>query len=473
MLFHAIGFGLYVSWLWMLFLEGPLLAPAAALWQIQPNNLFLLFLCCNSIGFYFLGFTLRTRSLIVERNMFNYCAVLLSLGPVLLGGIPFLDSEIAANHAWLAYVLAGAAGFAGAPFMAVWLEFFTMIRLDRAAAVLAGAITIATGFTLLGGVVKLVPGLMIIAIMPIASLALIKKQTRHWFNYQVQGNVTAGLDPFPIRIKVLFALFYIAGGLMFKIVTLEQSFPYLFCVANISYAVITIIAAVLFHYSSKYDLSMLYRPTLPLLSIGFLLFFSRWENQLAIVSFLLIQAGFALFDMYTWLLIVRIANHHAKPAAVCCMGLFLITFSILSGNLAFTMFNVFMGNQLQVEFLALIAGVLSLMSALVFSDSKEVSSDKDGSVYSSETDILAHTDITNQAAQMDTLDFECKQEGEGSVLTEREKEVLGLLLKGRSARVIGETLNVSANTVKFHIKNIYEKTGVKNRQKLLDMFENF
>ncbi|HWB64669.1 MAG TPA: response regulator transcription factor, partial [Chitinophagales bacterium] len=45
-------------------------------------------------------------------------------------------------------------------------------------------------------------------------------------------------------------------------------------------------------------------------------------------------------------------------------------------------------------------------------------------------------------------------------LSEREKEVLGFLVKGLSLKQIGDQLFVSRETVKSHIKNIYSKLHV-------------
>jgi DNA-binding CsgD family transcriptional regulator len=58
-------------------------------------------------------------------------------------------------------------------------------------------------------------------------------------------------------------------------------------------------------------------------------------------------------------------------------------------------------------------------------------------------------------------------------LTGRESEILYYLGKGYSNTAIGEKLFISANTVKFHIKNIYLKLDVKNRiQALLRCSDN-
>ena len=53
-------------------------------------------------------------------------------------------------------------------------------------------------------------------------------------------------------------------------------------------------------------------------------------------------------------------------------------------------------------------------------------------------------------------------------LTEREESILDLLIQGRSASYIADTLGISFNTVRTHIRHIYEKLGVHSKQELID-----
>lgn len=57
---------------------------------------------------------------------------------------------------------------------------------------------------------------------------------------------------------------------------------------------------------------------------------------------------------------------------------------------------------------------------------------------------------------------------EGSGLTAREKEIAGLLVQGRTQPWIAESLGISENTVGTHVRHIYQKTDVHDRQHFID-----
>lgn len=54
----------------------------------------------------------------------------------------------------------------------------------------------------------------------------------------------------------------------------------------------------------------------------------------------------------------------------------------------------------------------------------------------------------------------------------REKEVIFLLLQGKSNKEIEAELYISLGTVKRHVHNILEKLGIKNRVQLIRLFKN-
>jgi DNA-binding NarL/FixJ family response regulator len=52
-------------------------------------------------------------------------------------------------------------------------------------------------------------------------------------------------------------------------------------------------------------------------------------------------------------------------------------------------------------------------------------------------------------------------------LTERETQVLQLLVDGRTNRQIGVALGLSENTIKYHLRNILEKLHLHNRAQVV------
>ena len=57
-------------------------------------------------------------------------------------------------------------------------------------------------------------------------------------------------------------------------------------------------------------------------------------------------------------------------------------------------------------------------------------------------------------------------------LTRKENEVLQLLSKGKSYLAIAEDLGLKLNTIKYHIRNIYEKLHVTSKDELINIMSN-
>jgi DNA-binding CsgD family transcriptional regulator len=53
-----------------------------------------------------------------------------------------------------------------------------------------------------------------------------------------------------------------------------------------------------------------------------------------------------------------------------------------------------------------------------------------------------------------------------AVTTKKEQQVLSLILHGLTNEEMAKELNISVNTVKMHVQNIYKKTKIKNRGQL-------
>lgn len=82
--------------------------------------------------------------------------------------------------------------------------------------------------------------------------------------------------------------------------------------------------------------------------------------------------------------------------------------------------------------------------------------------------ILALEEINQGGAPMSThiarMVVSSFQKKQTTILTERESQILALLVKGKSYKSIVNELKISLGTVKFHIKNIYLKLQVTNKE---------
>ena len=56
-------------------------------------------------------------------------------------------------------------------------------------------------------------------------------------------------------------------------------------------------------------------------------------------------------------------------------------------------------------------------------------------------------------------------------LSAREQDMLRLLLEKKTNTEISEALCISENTVKFHVRNLLQKTGCKNRNELISVYK--
>lgn len=75
--------------------------------------------------------------------------------------------------------------------------------------------------------------------------------------------------------------------------------------------------------------------------------------------------------------------------------------------------------------------------------------------------------------QAEVLHFarQCEKAIKRCSLTQREAEVLSLIVRGRSVPHISQRLLISRSTVKTHVTHIYTKLGVGDRQEMIDAIE--
>ena len=80
-------------------------------------------------------------------------------------------------------------------------------------------------------------------------------------------------------------------------------------------------------------------------------------------------------------------------------------------------------------------------------------------------------EVQQPSSSFDRLPYTCHLIAVEYDLTRREEEILQLLVRGRTASRIAETLCITTATTRTHLRNIYAKLGVHSQQDILDMYE--
>lgn len=85
--------------------------------------------------------------------------------------------------------------------------------------------------------------------------------------------------------------------------------------------------------------------------------------------------------------------------------------------------------------------------------------------------IRAVEPLEHHTAQPDEIESSCAHVAERFQLTDREREVLVLLARGRNATVIQDKLGIARSTTKTHVSHVYQKLGVHTQQEVIDLVE--
>lgn len=208
------------------------------------------------------------------------------------------------------------------------------------------------------------------------------------------------------------------------------------------------------------SLGSVYKVALPLSAAGFLLLPLIW-NGVGGLANACAQLGTLVAGIILWCMIADTVHDTKLPAPL------LFSCSLICTNgaqLAGTMVGVLNAHTLgqgdvSLTAVALVAVYLvAMVSMFLFKDRK-----------------LNVGEMANpipvSARQGDALEVRCAVIAQTHGFTPRESEILVHLGQGRTARAISEKLVVSENTVKYHIKSIYQKLDVHARDEVIDLIE--
>lgn len=470
-MYAGVTLGFYMGWLWVLFLNGPLLQALSAGWAVPADKVFLGFLFCHA------------ASLLAISKLSGR----VGLSPT-FSGRQFFPAGAATSAGCIAVAFAGPASALQTSLIAAGVLLaaagsaiiltgcgvaFSRLPIRCAAGAFAAAVLIGTVLSNGLGLLPTPPASLLAAALPAAAGWQL---ARLLAGPQAEPAGAAQRSArLPAKLKLLIALFYTTGGLMFRITGLYGSSVIFdnYWLTNFWYCTVCLAAGVVIYKFPSIDLRFIYRPVVPLLAAGFMLF-PLLPVAYSFLPFAFLQTGYALFDSYAWLLFVYLAARHNNGQAIIAEGMFYTTLFIIIGQFTFSDASPLAAlAEDRLSLVAYSAAVVILLSTLVFRDEAETFAGLGNGTHKqqqpAETPPLS---LPQELAAVSEVQGPVTRKLPTARLTEREAEILALLARGRNNPYIVEYLNISSNTLKTHLRNLYRKCGVANRQELINLLDN-
>ncbi|OUO87990.1 helix-turn-helix transcriptional regulator [Gordonibacter sp. An230] len=252
------------------------------------------------------------------------------------------------------------------------------------------------------------------------------------------------------------------SGLMLQ-VSIQQSIPLATfqCTSIITQgAVVLVLLLPALMAKSQPSLGSVYKVALPLSATGFLLLPLIWDGAGGLAN-ACAQLGSLVAGIILWCMTANAVRDTRLPAGLLfSCSLVCTNAAQLAGAVVGTLnAHTFSVGDLKLTAVALVAVYLvAMVSTFLFKDR----------TFSGEG---AGRTIPATVAPQVALEERCRQIVETYGLTPRESEILRHLGQGRTVRSISERLVVSENTVKYHVKSIYQKLDVHSRDEVVDLIE--
>lgn len=219
-------------------------------------------------------------------------------------------------------------------------------------------------------------------------------------------------------------------------------------------------AIVLLHMRGSFN-NALYRICIPLMAAGLSVLAIDGPLALDAGSFLVLT-GRQLFAATILALVVYLARYHGSDYYLLVFG---VLIGAMVGNLAgLVLYQAFGASS----FPELMPGpFVSLLLFFVLTSSLYLMNASNLKTHWGMTAI----DDTQESVGL-TLDQSCEELASRTGLTEREKEVVMHIVRGRDRQAIAEKLFISEGTVKVHMRNIYQKLDIHSKQELIKLVED-
>jgi DNA-binding CsgD family transcriptional regulator len=216
---------------------------------------------------------------------------------------------------------------------------------------------------------------------------------------------------------------------------------------------------VLRNLSDKINKAYILYLSLIMIGLSFISFIwlDRSISSYLIINTLLLGA-FGVADLFWWSILGNMLDYTDSPSQVFGIGLSMNVLGIFIGGTIGKLFISADIIHLQTSVIALVVLFMAMIMLPVLNTQLTWLLKKHQFLFH-----FASIPEIDQDKALD--DFK-----ENKQLTGKEAEVVRLLLRGYTYKAIAEQLLISENTMKFHVKNIYQKLGINSKMDLIKMF---
>ncbi len=262
----------------------------------------------------------------------------------------------------------------------------------------------------------------------------------------------------PMLFLILFVVIItINSGLMYQV--FNPAFKHLTWLTSWYWAVPYIVALILMrNLSARAKRSYFLYIGMVMIMASFISFMllDRSAGSYFIVDTLMLGAC-GIFDLFWWSIIGEMLEYTNHPVKIFGIGISANVFGVLIGGLIGSSITSINLPSAHVAVIALT--VICLTLAILPQLNRQLVLLLKNHTYLMVYSIMGEKEQDKIISNTKVLDSD--------FLTEREHEVLQLILGGKTNKAIAAELFISENTVKTHVKNIYSKYNVSSRAEII------
>jgi DNA-binding CsgD family transcriptional regulator len=264
-----------------------------------------------------------------------------------------------------------------------------------------------------------------------------------------------------IFLCVFILVITINSGLMYQV--FNPAFAHFELLTSYYWAVPYIAALmILRNMSGKINIAYIFYIAMAMIGLAYILF--MWLDR-SVISYLLIDTfmlgAFGVCDLFWWSILGSFLDYSDNPAQVLGIGLSMNVLGIFIGGY---MGNVIISLENPYFYTSVIALFIIFLVLIMF----PILNNQLIRLLKSHVFLVNFSNM-KESEQEETL----RRFKESKQLTEKEIDIVKLLLQGYTYKAISENSFISENTVKFHVKNIYQKLNINSKMDLVKIFTTF